>query len=154
MSKGIKIVLGLIVAGFVLMAVLAIVLVVAFGGKLKNMAQDAETRARVTKEILGDLASGEYEFVYENATSDEFKSVADADVLKEITEATLALDNMTRATVDSQSIETIDGQKVYTTKGTIYSDTATEFYEMQFVMEDYAFMMSYIGLGPDAADEN
>lgn len=154
MSKGIKIVIGLMVAFFTVAAIGVIIVVLLAGNALKGEVADVTTRANTAKAILEDLSNEGYEDVYNLLVSSEFKSVADADTLRDITESTPALDNMTRATVESQSIETIDGVKVYTLKGTIYSDTETENYEIQFILENGLYLMSYIGLGPDAADEN
>lgn len=154
MSKGIKIVIGLMVAFFTVAAIGVIIVVLLAGNALKGEVADVTTRANTAKAILEDLSNEGYEDVYNLLVSSEFKSVADADTLRDITESTPALDNMTRATVESQSIETIDGVKVYTLKGTIYSDTETENYEIQFILENGLYLMSYIALGPDAADEN
>ena len=154
MSKGIKIVIGLMVAFFTVAAIGVIIVVVVAGNALKGEVADATTRANTAKAILEDLSNEGYDSVYNLLVSSEFKSVADADTLRDITESTPALDDMTRATVESQSVETIDGVKVYTLKGTIYSDTETENYEIQFILENGLYLMSYIALGPDAADEN
>ncbi len=155
MSKGIKIVIGLVVAFFTLIAVVVVIAVVVLGNSLKSEVADATTRANTAKAILEDLSNEGYEDVYNLLVSSEFKSVADAEILRDITESTPALDNMTRATVNSQSIQTLDdGSKLYILKGTIYSDTDSEDFEIQFVLENGLYLMSYIALGPDAADEN
>ncbi len=104
-------------------------------------------------EILETLARGDFDLVYNQYTSAEFKTIATANDLREMTRATPALDTLKKATVFDQS-ELMDGQTEFqVVKGIMQGDQAAEPYEIQFVFEDGNYVMSYLSLGYYEAEE-